>query len=367
MQFDWLLKSHFAKVALSVRAGRCRALEIAHRGRSVLLVKIISGGQSGVQRAALDVAVEYGLQCGGSVPEGKVAEDIPEQDSERFLKKYGLQPVSKAQPAELNVRDSHATLVISRGEPTGAAREAREFANSYRRPCLHLDLGAMSEASAVTALVRWLDSIPGTILNITGPAASENAELGQESHRIVAEAIRYLGRRLDRLPAPEAPPKLWSTLEGAKIAAPILSALLLAGVGFWISERLEASKRRMDASEKTQEMLRYLISDWSQLRKKGLDGREDVLKLKTEPYLRLILRDGIVEGWPLQRRDRAAGDELWLSPACNMDKDGPRLVLGSGVYVVQSEIRRIEVLDKDTSECAKAWQRAADAAGGSKP
>jgi predicted Rossmann-fold nucleotide-binding protein len=74
---------------------------------------IISGGQTGVDRAALDVAVEFGLACEGYVPKGRLAEDGP--IAERY---NGLIETSTSDPAErteMNVMHSDATLVISRG------------------------------------------------------------------------------------------------------------------------------------------------------------------------------------------------------------------------------------------------------------
>src|SRR5947209_12411896 len=79
-------------------------------------LKIVSGGQTGVDRAALDVALELGLPCGGWCPKGRLAEDgvVPDR--------YPLDEAPTASYPErtrLNVRDSDATLVLSWGAPQG--------------------------------------------------------------------------------------------------------------------------------------------------------------------------------------------------------------------------------------------------------
>ena len=92
-----------------------------HIGRrdSRPVARIVSGGQTGVDRAALDVAMEFGLACGGWCPRGRRAEDGP------ITHRYPLAETAGWDYAErtgLNVRDSDGTLVLSRGAPTEAPR-----------------------------------------------------------------------------------------------------------------------------------------------------------------------------------------------------------------------------------------------------
>ena len=78
--------------------------------------KIISGGQAGVDRAALDIALELGIECGGWCPKGRGAEDG------RIGPKYPLLETGSEDPnvrTERNVRDSDATLIFTWGKPTG--------------------------------------------------------------------------------------------------------------------------------------------------------------------------------------------------------------------------------------------------------
>jgi len=102
-----------------------------------MIEKIISGGQTGAEQAALDVAIELNIPHGGWVPKGRKTENG------RLPDKYHLKEISSInypQRTELNVLDSDGTLVISYGDLTGGPALARGLAKKHRRPCLHIDL-----------------------------------------------------------------------------------------------------------------------------------------------------------------------------------------------------------------------------------
>jgi hypothetical protein len=139
------------------------------------LEKIVSGGQTGADRAALDVAFERGLKVGGWVPKGRLAEDgpIPEHYS-------GLVETASSDPAvrtSLNVRDSDATLIVSHGPLTGGSLLTREEVRRWGRPMLHLDLRETTLVMAVARLRLWLDGVDPHTLNVAGPRASEDAAI----------------------------------------------------------------------------------------------------------------------------------------------------------------------------------------------
>lgn len=130
------------------------------------LVGIVSGGQTGVDRAALDVAMAHGIACGGWVPRGRRAEDgrVPDVYPLRETRSgaYG-------ERTRLNVRDADATLIITRGEPCGGTALTIASAERLRRPYLVVDLSA----SADPAMVRgWLAALAVRVLNIAGPRES---------------------------------------------------------------------------------------------------------------------------------------------------------------------------------------------------
>lgn len=127
--------------------------------------KIVSGGQTGVDRAALDVAMELGLPCGGWCPQGRLAED-GEIDA-----RYPLAETSQAHPAqrtEWNVRDSDATLIIAKGELTGGTALTRRTAEALCRPALVVD----PESPAIDDIVAWIDGNDIAVLNVAGPRES---------------------------------------------------------------------------------------------------------------------------------------------------------------------------------------------------
>jgi hypothetical protein len=139
------------------------------------LSKIISGGQTGVDRAALDFAIACGIPHGGWCPRGRLAEDgiIPPR--------YNLTETPTADPAqrtEWNVRDSDATLILSIN-PTlqGGSAQTRAFAQQTTKPWLHLSWTDREHAQARLLLFLAQNSI--RILNVAGPRLSEEPAVYQ--------------------------------------------------------------------------------------------------------------------------------------------------------------------------------------------
>jgi hypothetical protein len=150
------------------------------RGR---LPKIISGGQTGADRAALDWALDNGVECGGWCPRGRRAEDrvipVAYPLSETPLPDY-------AQRTQWNVRDSDATVIFSLAPRlTGGSRLTRELAVRYGKPCVHLH-PALPSARLLRA---FLDRHPIRVLNVAGPRASGEAELGGYVRQILDEVL----------------------------------------------------------------------------------------------------------------------------------------------------------------------------------
>lgn len=109
-------------------------------------MKIISGGQTGVDRAALDEAIARGMDWGGWCPKGGWAEDFP--DPPGLLARYPrLKPTPQSNPVqrtEWNVRDSDATLIITAGEGMAVSigsRRAHRWAHQHGKPELVVSVG----------------------------------------------------------------------------------------------------------------------------------------------------------------------------------------------------------------------------------
>ena len=140
------------------------------------IAQIISGGQTGADRAALDWAIRSRITHGGWCPSGRRAEDGP------IPARYELQETPTddyATRTEWNVRDSDGTAILSLSETlTGGSALTQLFAASYGKPCLHLHtgLGVCVAASRLQALVRQHFI---TRLNIAGPRESEEPAVAQ--------------------------------------------------------------------------------------------------------------------------------------------------------------------------------------------
>jgi len=128
--------------------------------------RVVSGGQTGVDRAALDAALALGVPCGGWCPRGRRAEDG------RIDIRYPLQETPSrdyAERTEWNVRDSDGTLILTRGVPHGGTALTLEIARRLGRPALVLDLATVRDTRAVR---DWLAREGIRILNVAGPRES---------------------------------------------------------------------------------------------------------------------------------------------------------------------------------------------------
>lgn len=156
-----------------------------------MILKIISGGQTGVDRAALDAALARGYPIGGWCPEGRRAEDgaIPERYplAETRSRRY---PPRTA----LNVRDADATLILHLGTLDRGAKLTMEMAARAHKPCAAIDL---TQPAAVEAAKQWLDQVHPSTLNVAGPGESR-------APGIYPRAYGFLARLLGPRPARKA-------------------------------------------------------------------------------------------------------------------------------------------------------------------
>jgi hypothetical protein len=137
--------------------------------------KIVSGGQTGVDRAALDVALERGIPCGGWCPRGRLAEDG------RIPSRYPLMETPTAEypeRTERNVRDSDGTLVLARGEPRGGSAFTLRVAARLGRPHKALDLAESPDPEAVRL---WIAVSSIRTLNVAGPRESDSPGIHDEA------------------------------------------------------------------------------------------------------------------------------------------------------------------------------------------
>ena len=136
-----------------------------------MITKIITGGQTGADQAALDFAMQNGIPHGGWIPKGRKTENgiLPD--------KYHLDEMPTAsypKRTEKNILDSDGTLIFSRGTLTGGSALTRKLAKQHNRPWLHVDLDKVTAREAVQMIAEWLDGNEIENLNVAGPRASKD-------------------------------------------------------------------------------------------------------------------------------------------------------------------------------------------------
>lgn len=159
-------------------------------------LQIISGGQTGVDRGALDAALQAGAACGGWCPAGRRAEDGA------IDPRYPLTPLAARDYAvrtRKNVEDSDATLVICFTEPEGGTALTLACCRRLGRPYLLIDAARLDVQEATATLLEFVRTRRIERLNVAGPRASK-----QPAAYDYARAV--IGRLLDETAAPSDNP-----------------------------------------------------------------------------------------------------------------------------------------------------------------
>jgi hypothetical protein len=152
-------------------------------GSGVAVRKVVSGGQTGVDRAALDVARELAIPCGGWCPRGRRAEDGPIPES------YLLQETPSAAYPERtawNVRDSDGTLVVARGRPRGGTALTVSIARRAAKPVMVANLEG---GASVSEIRKFILSNEIRVLNVAGPRESEAPGIHDQAAALLREVL----------------------------------------------------------------------------------------------------------------------------------------------------------------------------------
>ncbi len=143
---------------------------------ALILVKIVSGGQTGADRAALNWAMMHGVPHGGWCPQGRKAEDGTIAPGYRLTE---TPSDSYVQRTEWNVRDSDGTVILSLSRTlTGGSRRTAELAQQHGKPWLHLSKDA-NKGNAGERLRRFVQQHHIRVLNVAGPRASTEPDIGE--------------------------------------------------------------------------------------------------------------------------------------------------------------------------------------------
>jgi hypothetical protein len=156
--------------------------------REAMAVKrIVSGAQTGADRAALDVALALGMESGGWVPKGRLDENgkIPPRYP-NLIESDSQDPNVRT---ELNVRDSDATLILSHGSLSGGSKYTAQKAMELGKPFKHLDLANMTIERALSEARTWLATTRPTTLNVAGPRASDDLEIYAKTELILKRLL----------------------------------------------------------------------------------------------------------------------------------------------------------------------------------
>jgi hypothetical protein len=150
-------------------------------------VKIISGGETGVDRAALDVALKLGIECGGSCPAGRLDE------LGRIPDRYPLQELEAGGFTERtlqNVKGSDGTIVIYPGKLYGGTEQTVCFCEELKRPHELIDASKLATKDAAKLITKFVRNNKISILNVAGPRQSDWPEGYDYASRAVEAFLR---------------------------------------------------------------------------------------------------------------------------------------------------------------------------------
>jgi len=155
-----------------------------HSKSNLLPTKIVSGGQTGVDRAALNTAIRLSIDHGGWCPRGRGAEDGV------IDKRYRLNETDSSAYSErtrLNVRDSDGTLILTSGPLTGGTALTAEVAREYNKPLLILSL---EQPPATRSFAEWIEHHRIKCLNVAGPRASKEPEVERQAEEYLLGLLK---------------------------------------------------------------------------------------------------------------------------------------------------------------------------------
>ena len=166
-------------------------------GDMAIVKKIVSGGQAGADRAALDWAISYDFEHGGWCPLGRLAEDGV------IDPRYQLDEMAHGnyrQRTRQNVLDSDGTLILNLGELDGGSLTTLRFAEQHRKPCRVVQLDGDNSNDEVASVFVWINEFQIEVLNIAGPRETKRNGIYELSLGFLEKLLRYEPDSCERAP-----------------------------------------------------------------------------------------------------------------------------------------------------------------------
>lgn len=154
-----------------------------------MLARIISGGQTGADRAALDAALALAFPIGGSCPVGRMAEDGP------LAERYTLTEIGGGyrQRTRQNVVDADATAIFYQAYPRGGTEATLLFCIRQQKPYKLIDMSLLQPARSAALLAEFVGEHRVTVLNVAGPRASACPQAYEHVRRAIELTLERLG------------------------------------------------------------------------------------------------------------------------------------------------------------------------------
>ncbi|HPJ72781.1 MAG TPA: putative molybdenum carrier protein [bacterium] len=166
-----------------MKTGDCGPGARARRG-----LKIVTGGQTGADRGALDAARALGLDWGGAIPAGRRTEVGPLPEEYDLMTE--LSSSSYRERTLANVRDADAVLVFTSGKPRGGTALTLRAAGETGKPRLLVDLRKLDPEAAAGTVRAWLRRTGPRVLNVAGPRESKAPGIAGEVLNVLLLALR---------------------------------------------------------------------------------------------------------------------------------------------------------------------------------
>ena len=147
-----------------------------------MTIKIISGGQTGADRTALDIALDLCLSCGGYCPKGRKAE------GGWISKRYPLTELKSTSYLERNKRnviESDVTVIFTHGDLSGGSKATATFCIHHGKPYLHIDANKVDPDTAAQRIKQLMNKHYAKVLNVAGQRASKKPEVYTTTRQIL--------------------------------------------------------------------------------------------------------------------------------------------------------------------------------------